>query len=115
MSSVKVSYPTRTREDLVAALRREVASLAEEFPVEKAVLFGSYATGRHTVASDVDLLVVHRGDAREDAYAAVKRGVDVSRLEPHPVTAEEYARRRDHFDRMTEGGETVYEAASGSA
>jgi len=31
------------------------------------VLFGSYAKGNYTVASDVDLLVVYDGEKREDA------------------------------------------------
>lgn len=63
------------------------------------------------MASDVDVLVVYRGVSREDAFATVKRAVNVRGLKPHPVTEEEYVRRREHFDRMTEGGEVVYEDA----
>lgn len=110
MSSARVSYPDRTREEVVGALREELEELADRFPVEKAVLFGSYATGDFTVASDVDLLVVHCADWTDDAYGTIKRSVGVRGLEPHPVPAEEYARRRRHFDRMTEGGVVVFGA-----
>ena len=67
-STVKVFYPTRTREELVALLRRRMPALRDVLPARRVVLFGSYATGRHTVASDVDLLVVYAGPRREDAY-----------------------------------------------
>ena len=109
MNSARISYPDRTREDVLASLRRQVEELADRFPVEKAVLFGSYATDDFTVASDVDLLVVYRGKPRSDAYSEIRRGVDVRGLEPHPVPESEYDRRREHFDRMTEDGVVVYE------
>lgn len=109
MSSARISYPDRTREEVLASLRQEVKELADRFPVEKAVLFGSYATDDFTVASDVDLLVVYRGERRSDAYSEIKRAVDVRSLEPHPVPEAEYDRRRGHFDRMTEDGVVVYE------
>lgn len=108
MSSARISYPDRTREEVLTSLREGVAELADRFPVEKAVLFGSWATGRFTVASDVDLLVVYRGERRSDAYGEIRRAVDVRGLEPHPVPEAEYARRRDHFDRMTADGVVVY-------
>lgn len=109
MSSAKVSYPTRTREEVVASLREQVGNLADRFPVERAVLFGSYATGDYTVASDVDLLVVYRPGGDEDAFRSVKRSVDLRGLEPHVVSAQEYRRRRAHFERMTRDGVLIYE------
>lgn len=108
MSSARVSYPDRTRKEVLTSLREQVRELADRFPVEKAVLFGSYATDDFTVASDVDLLVVYRGERRSDAYGEIKQGVDLRGLEPHPVAEAEYDRRREHFDRMTEGGMVVY-------
>lgn len=108
MSSARVSYPKWTREEVLEALRSGIETLAGSFPVERAILFGSYARGEHTVASDIDLLVVYRGDGSGDAYGAIKRAIDLRGLEPHPVTVEEYTRRRSHFDRMTEGGEVIY-------
>jgi hypothetical protein len=64
----------------------------------------TYAKGTHTVASDVDVLVVYRGETRPDAYATVRRTLDVRGLEPHVYTEAEYAARATTLDRMIAGG-----------
>lgn len=38
-------------------IKNGVAAAAQEFPIKKAELFGSYANGSSTPSSDVDLLV----------------------------------------------------------
>lgn len=38
-------------------IKNAVATAAQEFPIKKAELFGSYANGSSTSSSDVDLLV----------------------------------------------------------
>lgn len=38
-------------------IKNAVAATAQEFPIKKAELFGSYANGSSTSSSDVDLLV----------------------------------------------------------
>lgn len=38
-------------------IKNGVAAAAQEFPIKKAELFGSYANGKSTPESDVDLLV----------------------------------------------------------
>lgn len=38
-------------------IKNAVAAAAQEFPIKKAELFGSYANGSSTPSSDVDLLV----------------------------------------------------------
>jgi len=68
------------------------------------VLFGSYAKGRQTVASDIDLLVVYTGRPRADAYALVKRVLDIRRLEPHVYAEEEYEAVRTAVERMVRDG-----------
>jgi hypothetical protein len=81
-----------------------VTVLEERLPLKKMVLFGSYAKGRQTVASDVDLLVVYAGKPREDAYKLVKRTLNISRLEPHVYSEEEYERAKSTIERMVQGG-----------
>jgi predicted nucleotidyltransferase len=78
--------------------------------VAKVVLFGSWARGRHTVASDVDVLVVYRGPARPDAYARVKRALDVARLEPHVYSDSEHDAVQPVVRRMIEGGIDLLDA-----
>lgn len=109
MTSAKVSYPTRTREEVIASLREQVGALAEQVPIERAVLFGSWARGEQTVASDVDLLVVVSPDIEDRAYRTVKRSVGVRGLEPHVVSIPAYRRRRAHFERMAEDGVLIYD------
>ena len=106
--SVKVFYPPWTREALLVRLREGVAALREVLPLVRVVLFGSYARGRQTVASDIDLLVVYAGAARSDAYALVRHTFDLRRLEPHVYVEEEYAQVRETLERMIQDGITVY-------
>jgi predicted nucleotidyltransferase len=103
-SSVKVFYPPFKREGLLALLRQRMAILRTELPVNRAVLFGSYATGRQTVASHIDLLVIYSGKPREDAYALVKRTLNIRRLEPHVYAEEEYNQVKSTVERMIRSG-----------
>ena len=103
-SSVRVFYPPFSREDLLALLRQRVPALQDKLPLKRVVLFGSYATGRQTVASDIDLLVVYAGQPREDAYALVKRTLNIRRLEPHVYAEAEYAQVRTTIERMARDG-----------
>jgi predicted nucleotidyltransferase len=108
--SVKVFYPPWTREALLVRLREGVAALREVLPLVRVVLFGSYARGRQTVASDIDLLVVYAGAVRGDAYTLVRRTFDLRRLEPHVYAEEEYAQVSATLERMVQDGITVYSA-----
>ena len=108
--SAKVFYPPWTREALLVRLREGVAALREVLPLVRVVLFGSYARGRQTVASDIDLLVVYAGAVRDDAYALVRRTLDLRRLEPHVYAEEEYTQVSETLERMVQDGTTVYSA-----
>jgi len=112
-SSVKVFYPRLSGEEVVKLLRERLLKVAEELPLLKAVLFGSYAKGNYTVASDIDLLLVYAGPHRDDAYAVVKRALALPRLEVHAYTEEEYRRLGKTVRRMEEGGIVVYEGKEG--
>jgi len=91
-------------------LREGVAALREVLPLVRVVLFGSYARGRQTVASDIDLLVVYAGAVRGDAYASVRRTLGLRRLEPHVYAEEEYVQVSATLERMIQDGITVYSA-----
>ncbi|MEM3488363.1 MAG: nucleotidyltransferase domain-containing protein [Nitrososphaerota archaeon] len=56
--SVKVFFPKFNREKVVEEVYRCVRVLCERLALEKVILFGSYAKGRYTVASDIGLLIV---------------------------------------------------------
>ena len=102
--SVKVFYPPFSREELLALLRQRVPASQEKLPLKRVVLFGSYAKGRQTAASDIDLLVVYAGAPREDSYALVKRTLNIRRLEPHVYAEAEYAQVKATVERMARDG-----------
>jgi hypothetical protein len=78
--------------------------LKARLPVAKVVLFGSYARGNYTVGSDIDVLIVYRGEPRDDAYAIAKKTLGMSRLEPHLFAEKEYGMVEKSISRMTAGG-----------
>ncbi len=107
-TSVKVFYPKYNTEAVVGQLKAGIEKLKEVLPLKLVVLFGSYARGNYTVASDIDLLVVYRGERREDAYALTKRILDIPRLEPHIYSEKEYQQIEKTFAKMTRGGVVIY-------
>lgn len=102
--SVKVFWPRFSRDELLANLRKGVDALRRELGVRRAVLIGSWAEGRQTAASDVDLLIVYAGRPRDDAYALCRKIVGVPRLEPHVYSEEEAAALAPTLERMSRGG-----------
>ena len=64
---------------------RDSRSSRRNFPRSFSPL-GSHAKGNYAVASDLDILVVFRGQKRDDAYAVVKKVLGIPRLEPHLYT-----------------------------
>ena len=94
-TSVRIFYPRFDREELIQRLLQKVGDLSKELPLSRVVLFGSYAQGNYTVASDVDVLVVYEGRDREEAFALVKKTLDIPLLEPHVYSEDEYEQHRD--------------------
>lgn len=104
MSAVRVFYPRFDQAEVIRRLGERMAALNDVLPLLRVVLFGSYAQGNYTVASDVDLLVVYRGRFREDAFAIVKKVLAIQALEPHVYSEDEFEAARSRIQKMTEGG-----------
>lgn len=102
-NTVRVAFPPFTREELIRRLRNDVAGLAAVLPLSRVALFGSWAAGRATVASDVDLLVVYEGSPHEGAYGMVRQAMGLRQLEPHVYTVDEAQQVGDVLRRMTRG------------
>ncbi|MEM2364726.1 MAG: nucleotidyltransferase domain-containing protein [Candidatus Bathyarchaeia archaeon] len=90
--SVRVFYPRFSREALIEAIRRSIPALMGKLPLLSVILFGSYAKGRHTAASDVDLLVIYDGPRRPNAYEIVVESLRIPRLEPLVYSRWEFER-----------------------
>jgi hypothetical protein len=101
---VRVFYPKYSRAQVVRLIGEGVPYLQRSLPLTLVVLFGSYAKGTYTVASDIDLLVVYSGEKRDDAFAVTKKTIAVPGLEPHVYTEDEYSKLKTTIDKMIEGG-----------
>jgi len=108
--SVQIFYPKFNKEKLVQAIREKLEDLNRKLPLLSVVLFGSYAKGNYTVASDADLLVVYRGKERKDAYATVKRTLALPRLEPHVYSDSEYEKMKKTITKMIKNGIVLFRA-----
>ncbi len=94
-----------------------VQKVAEEFRPERIVLFGSYAYGKPTDDSDIDLLVVmdHKGRAVEQAAkirSSIHSTFPIDVLVRSPRKIRERLKLGDPFVKtIVEKGEVLYETA----
>ncbi|HEV8377204.1 MAG TPA: nucleotidyltransferase domain-containing protein [Tepidisphaeraceae bacterium] len=95
-----------------------VDGVAERFRPQKIILFGSYANGKPSADSDVDLLIVknHRGPGHELA-TRIRQAVEVSfpmdLLVRSPAELRKSVREDDWFIiDLLENGITLYDAAN---
>ena len=109
-SSVQVFYPKFSKEEIIQAIGKGLENLKRELPLLLVVLFGSYAKGNYTVASDMDLLVIYEGEEKNEAYAIVKRTLNIPRLEPHVYAEYEFEQMKDVVKKMIKGGIILYQS-----
>jgi len=80
--------------------------------VRAAFIFGSIADGTETPESDVDLMIIGPLSLREASVAVAGTGASFGReVNPHVLTAKEFARRRaagDHFVHTVMRGPKVF-------
>lgn len=85
-------------------LGTQVRDLAAHLPLQQAILFGSWAAGRATAFSDVDVLIVYEGPHRDDAYRLAAQALTLRGIEPHVYAESEAREVREVLQRMTRGG-----------
>ena len=99
-----------------AHIRQLCKRIVQEFKPEKIILFGSYAYGRPTPASDLDLLVIMQfdGDPLEQAVAMLNRLNVLLPIDLLVRTPEQIRHRLEMGDRfmrdIVERGKVLYEA-----
>lgn len=108
-SSVRIFYPNYNKEEIIERIKGKLEELNEKLKLSKVVLFGSYAKGNYTAASDIDLLVVYRGRPEEDPFRLVKKTLDVRGLEPHIYRVDEYEEAKEIVEKMEKGGVVLWE------
>jgi len=106
--SVRIFYPEFDKEEIIKRIRENLPALKKRLSILFVSLFGSYSKGNYTVSSDVDLIVVHRGEKRENAYSIVKKTIPIYGLEPHIYTEKEYQEMYSIIRKMIKGGVVIY-------
>jgi hypothetical protein len=107
--SVRVFYPRYSRDGLVALLNARLPFLSAQIPLKRVTLFGSWARGRATTFSDIDLLVIYGDPPREEAYQLVRRCLGVRGLEPHVYSEQQAGLLKETLERMTKDGIVLME------
>jgi len=94
-SSVRIYYPRFSRGELIERLRRCAEELSKKLPLKRVILFGSYASGRQTAASDVDVLIVYEGERdKREVYDLCWDLIGLPNLELHLYSEDEYLKLR---------------------
>lgn len=90
--SARVFYPDFSQEEVIKRIRKVAFSLKDELGLLRVILFGSYATGRHTVASDIDILIIYEEGkcGEEKVYKKLMKSLGLPRVELHLVSSREY-------------------------
>jgi predicted nucleotidyltransferase len=101
-------------ENINNAVKEYILELSKEIPVQKAILFGSYANGNYTKDSDVDLAIFSNYFERTSRIDGIKFLLSRARkyvkmdFQPIPFTYRDYI-ERDGFaaEVLKEGVEIV--------
>ncbi|MDD3024004.1 MAG: nucleotidyltransferase domain-containing protein [Syntrophomonadaceae bacterium] len=96
-------------ETIRSGVNKYLDKLRQEIPVEKALLFGSYAKGEYDSGSDIDLAIFSdyfRGMRRVDGIAfLLSRAIDIDLdIEPLAFTYEDYSERIGLVDEIIRTG-----------
>ena len=91
LNFAKVYYPKFKREEVVKVLRENLKDFRLKQDIRKAYLFGSYATKKFTVASDIDILVVVDDKVDKNKfYNILVKSLKLKGLELHILKESEY-------------------------
>jgi predicted nucleotidyltransferase len=84
---------TLANQGIIEILKDYLKEIPKELGLKEAYLFGSYANGKETESSDMDLALIF--DKMEDFFQTqsilrkLRRNIDI-RIEPHPLKIEEF-------------------------
>ena len=113
------NYRTKSGRISMKAIREIAQKITDQFEAEKIILFGSYANGKPTRASDVDLCVIMQTKKRP-----IQQSLDIIRaLSPLNFGIDLMVRKEEDFHRriplgdsflkeIWEDGKVIYEKRS---
>jgi len=97
LNIVKVYYPKFNLEEIIKRIRKRLKKGLKKIPIKTVILFGSYAKGNYTVASDIDLLIIYEDPKIRNDYSICWDLFKIPQLELHVYTESEYEKLKNSF------------------
>ncbi|MEM1589744.1 MAG: nucleotidyltransferase domain-containing protein [Candidatus Bathyarchaeia archaeon] len=90
-SSAKIFFPKFSKEQVIEEVGRSAKELREKLGLEAVILFGSYAKGSQTAASDIDLLIIFNNEkiSENEVYKTLMKSIKLPGKELHLIPRSE--------------------------
>ncbi len=79
--------------EIMESIQKYIEKISEHYKIEAIILFGSYAKGTESEDSDIDIAIISSdfNDIIEDGAKLIGLTWKIdTRIEPHPITTEDY-------------------------
>ena len=87
---------------IMESLKKYIEKISQYYKIEAIILFGSYAKGTENEDSDIDIAIISSdfSDIIEDGAKLIGLTWKIdTRIEPHPITSEDYQKVSNPFVR----------------
>ena len=87
---------------IMESLKKYIEKIGQYYKIEAIILFGSYAKGTENEDSDIDIAIISSdfSDIIEDGAKLIGLTWKIdTRIEPHPITTEDYKKISNPFIR----------------
>ena len=87
---------------IMESIKKYVEKISQYYKIEEIILFGSYAKGTENEDSDIDIAIISSdfSDIIEDGAKLIGFTWKIdTRIEPHPITTEDYKKVSNPFIR----------------
>ena len=87
---------------IMESIKKYIEKISQYYKIEAIILFGSYAKGTEDEDSDIDIAIISNdfNDIIEDGAKLIGLTWKIdTRIEPHPITTEDYQKVSNPFVR----------------
>ena len=87
---------------IMESIKKYIEKISQYYKIEAIILFGSYAKGTENEDSDIDIAIISSdfSDIIEDGAKLIGLTWKIdTRIEPHPITTEDYQKVSNPFVR----------------
>lgn len=86
--------------EIMKSIQQYIEKISKYYKIDAIILFGSYAKGTENEESDIDIAIISSdfNDIIEDGAKLIGLTWKIdTRIEPHPITAEDYRKVSNPF------------------